>query len=157
MMVAWPVGALRWETSRGHEAIFTVLEPPNAHRQRLLGAMVSEQTIHELHELHEERRDLGIWCKKLQHKQAAIDSKQGWLLAFSFIGLPLLVVVALENSSIPATIEQQIFWAVVILGAIAFAIVLHRRLNKEELENIQQRQKLHRMIEQLENRLRSFE
>src|SRR5262245_20646069 len=89
--------------------------------------MVSEQTIHELHELHEERRDLVIWCKKLQHKQAAIDSKQGWLLAFWFIGLPLLVVLALKNSSIPPTIEQQIFWAVVILGATAFAIVLHRR------------------------------
>src|SRR5215470_707055 len=99
----------------------------------------------------------GPWCQKLQHKQAAIDSKQGWLLAFWFIGLPLLVVLALKNSSIPPTIEQQIFWAVVILGATAFAIVLHRRLHKEELENIQQRQKLHRMIEQLENRMRSFE
>jgi hypothetical protein len=44
--------------------------------------MLPEQTIHDLHELHEERVDLVIQYRNAEYQKQVIDRKQGWLIAF---------------------------------------------------------------------------
>jgi hypothetical protein len=121
--------------------------------------MLPEQTIQDLNELHEERVDLIIQYKNVENQRLALDTKEGWLLICSFIGIPLLAVIAGISSSLPfiyRPIEQQIFWIVGVLGAIIWSTMFWRRRRKEELENMRQRQELDRRLEQLENRLRGF-
>ena len=81
--------------------------------------MLPEQTIHDLNEVHEERVDLIIRYKNAENQMQALDKKEGWLLVCSFVGIPLLVVIAGISSSTPfiyRPIEQQIFWIVAVLG-----------------------------------------
>ena len=119
--------------------------------------MVPEQTIHDLHELHEERIDLAIRYKNLQHKHAAIDRKEGWLIASWLVGIPLgIAFISPSRPFFDRPIEQQIFWIVAVLGAMVWSAISWRHLRKEGLENMQQRQEVDRKLDHLENRLRSF-
>jgi hypothetical protein len=121
--------------------------------------MLPEQTIQDLHELHEKRVDLIIWHKNFEQKKDAIDRKQRWLLACWVIGIPLLVWVAGTTSSKPFVywrIEQQMFWATTVAGAIIWSIIFWRRLSSEELQNLRQRTETHRRLDELENRLHNF-
>jgi hypothetical protein len=121
--------------------------------------MLPEQTIHDLHDLHEERVDFIIRYKNAEHKRQAVDRKEVWLIACWLLGIPLLAVIAGTSSPRPfidRPIEQQIFWIVAVLGAIVWSTISWRRLPKEELENIRERQEADHRLNQLENRLRSF-
>ena len=76
------------------------------------------------------------------------------------VGIPPLVGIALASSSQPFVyrpIEQQVFWIVVVLGAIVWSTISWRHLRKEEVQNLQEQHEAFRRLDHLENRLRSFE
>jgi hypothetical protein len=118
--------------------------------------MLPEQTIHSLHKLHEERLDLVIQYKDAQRDKRVMSIKESWYVIFWFLGIPLFLGIGSQCLEPLRTIEQRVFWIVVVIGIIVWSIISFRRLHEQEDRSIQQSQEAFRKLEQLVKCLRSF-
>jgi hypothetical protein len=83
--------------------------------------------LHEFHELHERRTEIIIDLLKLKHEKKVIDWKQGALIATAFLGLPIVLPIAmwlLGDEAPLISIWQsppKIFWTTVVVGIVVWA------------------------------------